>query len=294
MKWLIYGSKGWIGGQVCELLEKENETVIHAKARADDEQAVEKELIDVMPDRVVSLIGRTSGPGFNTIDYLEQKGKLVENVRDNLYAPMVLAILCTKYGIHITILGTGCIFGSLEGDTGNGYSEQARPDFFGSSYSVVKASTDLLLRFYADNVLVLRLRMPIVSDNHPRNFITKIMTYAKINNNLNSMSVLPELLPLLVDMAKKKVTGTLNFTNPGVISHNEILEMVKEIYDPDFTWENFSIEEQNKILLGGRSNNRLDTTRLESMYPNVLSIKDAVRKVIQEMAKQKSETQVNK
>ena len=38
---------------------------------------------------------------------------------------------------------------------------------------------------------------------------------------------------------------------------NEILTMYKEIVDPNFTWENFDIEEQNKILDSKRSNNYL-------------------------------------
>jgi 3,5-epimerase/4-reductase len=93
------------------------------------------------------------------------------------------------------------------------------------------------------------------------------------------MTVLPELLPILIDMADKKVTGTVNLTNPGLISHNEILEMYKEIVDPNFTWTNFTVEEQAKILDSGRSNNFLDTTRLQSMY-NIKNIKDSVRDIL--------------
>lgn len=47
--------------------------------------------------------------------------------------------------------------------------------------------------------------------------------------------------------AKRKLTGIMNFTNPGVVSHNEILEMYKEYIDPDFSWSNFSLEEQAKV-----------------------------------------------
>ncbi|AYV77130.1 MAG: dTDP-4-dehydrorhamnose reductase [Barrevirus sp.] len=88
-------------------------------------------------------------------------------------------------------------------------------------------------------------------------------------------------------MSKKKVVGLLNFTNPGSITHNEILEMVREIYDPTFTWQNFTLEEQNQILLSGRSNNLLNTDKLQKLYPNVLPIKEAVRKVIEAMAHNK-------
>lgn len=37
----------------------------------------------------------------------------------------------------------------------------------------------------------------------------------------NSMTVLPELLPIALEMAQRKLTGVINFTNPGAISHNE-------------------------------------------------------------------------
>ncbi len=41
---------------------------------------------------------------------------------------------------------------------------------------------------------------------------------------------------------KNKTIGTINLTNPGLITHNEILTMYKEIVDPDFRWENLNIE----------------------------------------------------
>ena len=56
MKWLIWGASGWIGHDVCNILYKMNEEVVEAQSRADDEQAVEEELLNVKPDRVVSLI----------------------------------------------------------------------------------------------------------------------------------------------------------------------------------------------------------------------------------------------
>jgi dTDP-glucose 4,6-dehydratase/UDP-glucose 4,6-dehydratase len=91
------------------------------------------------------------------------------------------------------------------------------------------------------------------------------------------MSVLPELLPFVLKMMDQKITGTINLTNPGLISHNEMLEMYKEIVDPLFTWKNFSQEEQRKILASERSNNFLDTTKLETLFPEVRNIKDATR-----------------
>jgi hypothetical protein len=71
------------------------------------------------------------------------------------------------------------------------------------------------------------------------------------------MTVLHDLLPIAIDMAKRRLTGVWNFTNPGTISHNEILQLYKQHIDASFTWNNFSLEEQAKILRAGRSNNHL-------------------------------------
>jgi 3,5-epimerase/4-reductase len=49
--------------------------------------------------------------------------------------------------------------------------------------------------------------------------------------------------------------------------------------DNSFTWKNMTIEEQNKLLLSKRSNNHLDTSKLESKY-EVSNIKDGIRKCL--------------
>jgi 3,5-epimerase/4-reductase len=274
MKWLIYGSNGWIGGMVSNYLKSLGEEVVSAKSRADDEVCVEKEILEVKPDRIVSFIGRTHGSGYATIDYLEQKGKLVENVRDNLYSPLVLAIIGKKHDIHVTYMGTGCIF-----DYSNekrSFTEDDLPNYFSSSYSTVKGFTDRLMHLYSDDVLNLRIRMPIVGYHHPRNFITKITNYEKICSIQNSMTVLEDMIPALVKLATDRKTGTVNLTNPGTIEHNEILEMYKKYVEPKFEWVNFSTEDQAKVLLCGRSNNELDSTHLKELFPNIKDIKTSV------------------
>jgi 3,5-epimerase/4-reductase len=292
MKLLIYGSNGWIGNQFIDILKNNNIEYVIGLERAENQINLEQEIsnTDTNITHVMSFIGRTHGSigdkEYTTIDYLEQSGKLKENIRDNLYSPLSIALICQKYNIHYTYLGTGCIFEydevhPFEKEV-NGFTEEATPNFFGSSYSVVKGYTDRLMHLLP-NVLNVRIRMPITSCFSKRNFITKITTYEKVCSVANSMTVLPELLPLMLDMAKNGITGTVNLTNPGLITHNEILEMYKEIVNPNFTWKNFTIEEQNNILAAGRSNNYLDTNRLEQLYPNVLNIKDSVRKCLEEM-----------
>ena len=291
-KFLIYGANGWIGSQLISLINTKPyitsiETVV-GQARVDNDQDILTEINLVNPTHVICLIGRThgiiDGKSYNTIDYLEQKGKLLENIRDNLFSPLVLATICNQRNIHFTHLGTGCIFNNFNSTTNQledpGFSENSIPNFFGSSYSIVKGFTDRIMHLFEKTCLNVRIRMPITDEDNSRNFITKITTYKKICSIPNSITVLPDMLPILLDMILNKRVGTFNLTNPGVITHNEILSLYKEIIDPNFVWENFTIEEQQKILASDRSNTSLDTTKLTTYYPHVKPIHQAVRDVL--------------
>jgi dTDP-glucose 4,6-dehydratase len=282
---LIFGGNGWIGQQFVEIASKQNieHRVAASRVDLDHIAELEQELDAFAPTHVVSFLGRTHGENFTTIDYLEQPGKLVENVRDNLMAPIILEQLCADRDIHYTYLGTGCIFNN-DNDRIEAFKETDAPNFFGSSYSIVKGFTDRFMAWrhgqvpsqLRSPVLNLRIRMPIVGEDHPRNFVTKITRYEKVCSIPNSMSVLPELLPMALELMKNKYIGTLNFTNPGAISHNEILTLYKKHVDPAFEWRNFSLEEQDAVLASKRSNNWLDTHELQRLFPNVKPIGVAV------------------
>jgi len=288
MKWLIWGSKGWIGNQLTKIIQENypsstQQEIISATSRADNEQEVEQEIQTVKPDRMISLIGRTHGGKYTTIDYLESEPKrLVDNIRDNLYGPVILAMMANKYKTHITYMGTGCIFEYPDQDFNNptAFTEDDQPNFFGSGYSIVKGFTDRLMHLYSEYVLNIRIRMPISDQPNPRNLITKLINYEKICSIPNSMTVMPELLPIMIQMAVNQQTGTINLSNTGTITHNEILDMYKEIVDPTFTYKNFTPQEQSKILLAGRSNNQLNTTKLIHLFPTVKDIKTSTRETL--------------
>lgn len=274
---LVYGGGGWIGGMLKGVVEARGLRFEDATARGDDAEAVRAEVARMAPRLVFAALGRThgvcGGRAFATIDYLEQPGKLVENLRDNLVAPLVLASACRDLGVPFASVATGCIFEAE--DTEDivredlpGFADDAAPNFTGSSYSCVKGATDRLLHaLFADSALWFRIRMPLTHDLNPRSFLTKIASYDKVCSVPNSMSVLDGdsgLLPLFVDMALAGYRGCFNGCNPGVLSHNDILAMYKAEVDPSFAWQNFSLEEQAAVLAAGRSNNRLCSRKLEA------------------------------
>jgi len=290
MKIVFFGADGWIGKMIYDYLIEQGEEVIKTKIRQDDTKAVKQLLEEIKPTNVISTIGRThgfiDGKLVPTIDYLEYPGKLQENVKDNLFAPMSCALICKELGIHFTYMGTGCIF--TYNNEERYFNEESLPNFFGSSYSTVKGFTDRLMH-QMDNVLNVRIRMPISNDLAPRSFITKILKYDKICSIPNSMTILPELIPVLYQEIKESKTGTLNLVNPGVIEHKEILDMFENIFGKKLTYQIISYEEQMKILKSERSNNELDAQYIVSKYPSVSYISDGIRKVLEEIKRQYDE-----
>lgn len=154
MLWLIYGSAGWIGGQCRDLLNVAGQKVVSGR-RVATLKDVEDDIAMYKPDRVVCALGRTYGEGVPNIDYLEKPGKLKENLRDNLLAPMFIAQATMQHSriaapIPTLYVGTGCIYEYPDPqDLSHPFTEHDLPNFYGSSYSTVKGATDLLIDAYS-------------------------------------------------------------------------------------------------------------------------------------------------
>lgn len=134
--------------------------------------------------------------------------------------------------------------------------------------------------------------MPVSDDLHPRSFVTKIKNYDRVVDVPNSHSILHDLLPVVIQLSEHNETGVFNFTNPGAISHNEVLSLYRDIVDPSYSWQNFTLEEQAKVVKADRSNCALDTSKLmakvkqyqgEGCDVEVPEIKEAYRRCFERM-----------
>ncbi|XP_021773909.1 trifunctional UDP-glucose 4,6-dehydratase/UDP-4-keto-6-deoxy-D-glucose 3,5-epimerase/UDP-4-keto-L-rhamnose-reductase RHM1 [Chenopodium quinoa] len=277
-KFLIYGRTGWIGGLLGQLCEKQGITFEYGKGRLENRASLIADIQNVKPTHVFNAAGVTGRPN---VDWCESHK--AETIRANVAGTLTLADVCREHGLLMMNFATGCIFeydAAHPLGSGIGFKEEDTPNFTGSFYSKTKAMVEELLKEF-DNVCTLRVRMPISSDlNNPRNFITKISRYSKVVDIPNSMTVLDELLPISIEMAKRNLKGIWNFTNPGVVSHNEILEMYKNYMDPEFKWANFTLEEQAKVIVAPRSNNEMDASKLKKEFPELLHIKDSLIKYV--------------
>jgi len=281
--YLLFGKNGWIGGKLIELLKAQGKTVFLADSRTDNRESVAAELDAIKPTHVLNAAGVTGRPN---VDWCEDHRR--ETIRTNVIGTLNVADLCDARGIHHLLYATGCIFEYDDEHVigGKGFLEEDAPNFHKSFYSHTKAMCEDLLKAYS-TTCVLRVRMPISDDFSSRNFITKILNYERVVNVPNSMTVLTDLLPISLAMSERKLVGIYNFCNPGAISHNEILDMYKHYIDPEYTYANFSLEEQDKILKAGRSNNTLDHTKLVSALPDLMipEIHESMHEVFKRMRK---------
>ncbi|KAK0750361.1 hypothetical protein B0T18DRAFT_408701 [Schizothecium vesticola] len=282
-RFLIWGGDGWVAGHLKKLLQDQGKEVYTTTIRMENREAALAELARVRPTHVLNAAGCTGRPN---VDWCEDNKEAT--MRSNVIGTLNLADCCHLNGIHCTVFATGCIYQYDEAHPwgGPGFLETDPANFDGSFYSMTKAHVEEIIKHYT-NCLVLRLRMPVSDDLHPRNFVTKIAKYDHVVDIPNSNTILSDLLPASILLAEHRDVGVYNFTNPGAISHNEVLTLFRDIVRPSFNWKNFSLEEQAKVIKAGRSNCELDTTKLVSKLKEykyeIPEIHDAYRKCFERM-----------
>jgi len=279
--YLLFGKNGWIGGKLIELLTQQGKKFYVAESRTYNREAVLAEVEKYKPTHILNAAGVTGRPN---VDWCEDNK--METIRSNVLGTLTVADICALKGIHHLLYATGCIFEYDDVHTiwGKMFTEEDSANFHGSFYSHTKAMCEDLLKNYT-TTCTLRVRMPISDDLSSRNFITKIVKYDRVVDIPNSMTVLTDLLPISLIMAERNLTGIYNFCNPGAISHNEVLDLYKKYIDPSYTYTNFTVDEQAKILKAGRSNNTLDHTKLVNALPDIHipEIHESMEKVFQRM-----------
>ncbi|CAA6665703.1 unnamed protein product [Spirodela intermedia] len=241
-KFLIYGRTGWIG------IPFE-----YGKGRLEDRASLLADIQNIKPTHVFNAAGVTGRPN---VDWCESHKP--ETIRANVAGTLTLADVCRENGLLMMNFATGCIF----------EYDAEHPEGSGKGFKEETSLISIRQRLHSQSPNA------ISSDlSNPRNFITKISRYSKVVNIPNSMTVLDELLPISVEMAKRNC---------------RILEMYKTYIDPDFTWSNFTLEEQAKVIVAPRSNNELDASKLKTEFPELLPIKESLLRFVFEPNSNKS------
>ncbi len=269
MKYLIFGN-GYLGNKFKNALENEAEI---SDADIGNIEEVRNVLKEKKPEIVINCAGRTGRPN---IDWCEVLGNKEETMYSNVVGPLVLAKECSLNNIFMVHLGSGCIY---QGDnSGKGFSEEDIPDLkdIPSFYSLTKFMSEYMLKQFP--ILQLRLRMPVDSEKNLRNFITKITTYEKVISEENSITIIDDLIKTAIELIKRQRTGIYNVTNPGSITHKEILDKYRELVDNNFKYT--IIDTKDLKTKAGRSNCVLNTDKLQKEGIKLPDIYQAIEEIL--------------
>lgn len=246
------------------------------------------------PDVLINCIGKTGRPN---IDWCENNTEETSSI--NTALPILLADVCAKKSIHLIHIGSGCIY---FGDSPNyqwiqsaikpgegvkvdfGWKENdfANPKSF---YSKTKYACDLVLG-QMKNVTILRIRMPISTQNNPRNLINKIRGYKQVIDIPNSVTFMDDLTRCIDWMAKNNYAGIFHVTNPQPLTATQVMKEYQK-YIPEHKFKIINEEELDKLTLAKRSNCILNTDKLQEtgfhMTPTHSALAECMSKYVKNL-----------
>ncbi len=270
---LIFGA-GYLGQKFADALPGS----VLTTADIADPDAVREAIETFRPDAVLNTAGKTGKPN---VDWCEDHK--IPTMRSNVVGALVLAEACAEANVHLTHLGSGCIFyGPSPDPKGWRETDFGNPSAF---YSRTKYAADLVLS-ELPNVAVARLRMPIDGVPGGRNLITKLANYPKIIDVENSVTVIADLIRAVQTIIEKRATGVFHVVNEGTMKHRDLIAMYEEIVDPTHTNEWIANDDLVKIGLAtkGRSNCILQNTRLKEIGVEMRPISVALRECMEQYA----------
>ncbi|MDD5055772.1 MAG: sugar nucleotide-binding protein [Candidatus Peribacteraceae bacterium] len=269
---VIFGAKGFLGSEILKFYPGS------AAPSCDiaDPEAVREVLDSEKPSVVINAAGKTGRPN---IDWCEEHKE--ETLRANVTGPLILLEECLKRGIRLVHLGTGCIY---DGPPERIFTEEDPPNFFGSFYSLTKATSDMLLARFP--VLQLRIRMPLDGTTNPRTLVMKLKKYRRLLDHPNSVTYLPDFFSALRTLIGRKATGIYNVVNPGTLSPYKVMCRYREVVDSSVQFERLTLDDLPTVVRAARSNCTLSCEKLKKEGIVLRPIEEALEEALSKIKAQ--------
>ena len=308
---LLLGATGYIGTAFEQALQKRGERFV-TLSRAQVDYTRFRPLYDYLkanrPSFIINAAGYTGKPNVDACEAAK-----ADTLQGNALFAQTLAQVCAVLDIPWGHVSSGCIFAGCLVDTANGwvaekdmtqpqvrdyarnapaklrgFDETMTPNFSFrdppcSFYSGTKALAEEAIRGVGRNY-IWRLRIPFDEIDNSRNYLSKIQRYAKVYDNLNSLSHRADFANACLDSWLQQIPfGTYNVTNPGFVSTAEVVTLIQAILHPkrDFQfWEN-DAEFYSQGAVALRSNCIMDTTKLRQAGVTMRPVQQALESALQ-------------
>jgi dTDP-4-dehydrorhamnose reductase len=276
----ILGAAGYVGNAYTQYFEKRG---INAQAisRSDLDYSNPAMLSDALkterPSFVINCAGYTGKPNVDACELHK-----TECLDGNAILPGVLKSVFEEAGVPWGHVSSGCIFTGRRPD-GAGFTEEDDANFSFrtnncSFYSGTKALGEEILKD-AKDCYIWRLRIPFNEVDSSRNYLSKVMRYNRLLAAENSLSQLDEFVRATWECWEKRVPfGIYNVTNPGSVTTQEVVGLIKKVgvSDKDFSFFESEDEFMHIAAKTPRSNCVLDTTKLQNAGIQMTEVHEAV------------------
>ena len=269
-KILILG-KGFIGERLQKTLNCQI-TDAFIKSYQDADRLIKQ----YRPKVIINCIGIT---GKNNVDdcELDIDGVLL----GNSFIPVILAEIALRNNIKLVHISSGCIF-NYDYKKNKPIQEDSEDYFFKLFYSRSKIYAERALEALAKNynILIARIRIPLLNAKHPKNVLDKLLKYNKIIDVSNSVTYIPDFIKAIKHLIKINARGVYNVVNKGGLRYPDLVKAYRK-YDPSFKPQKISL---NKLGLV-RTNLLLSTRKLEKSGFKVRNINSVLDECIKEYLK---------
>ena len=255
------------------------------------------------PSFVVNAAGFTGKPN---VDACEKQR--AETLLGNALFPQILSHACAVTNTPWGHVSSGCIYsGAKVKVAGNvrverdlaepsimsllakdrsqfhGFTESDPPNFSFrqppcSFYSGTKALGEEAIAGIGQS-FIWRLRIPFDEFDNGRNYLSKIQRYAKVYDNVNSLSHRGDFVKACLDLWEKRAPfGTYNLTNPGFVTTRQVVERLEKILRPGRPFEFWADDAEFYRVAAQtpRSNCILDTSKLQAAGVSMRPVEEAL------------------
>ncbi|MBC2604431.1 sugar nucleotide-binding protein [Pelagicoccus albus] len=281
----LVGSTGYVGTAFRQLLETKGVDFTSLSGR-DIANGSKAEFADALKATgakfLVNCAGYTGKPNVDACEL--DKGNCLDG---NAVLPGLIREVCGDLSIGWGHVSSGCIFGG-ERPGGGGWREDDAPNFSFrkppcSFYSGTKALGEEVLGYRetdrgegewpawehesSPEGYVWRLRIPFNEIDNPRNYLTKMQSYACLLQATNSLSQLEDFVTACFACYEQDVPkGIYNVTNPGAVTTSQVVDLIKSsgVNGKEFKFFESEDDFMSKAAKTPRSNCILDDSKLKA------------------------------
>jgi len=278
----LLGGSGYVGRAYQALLQRRGLAFRNLR-RAEVDYTHGPTLTDLLRrERPAFLINAAGYTGKPNVDACELHK--AECLQGNAVLPGTVGQACADAGVPWGQVSSGCIFTGARPD-GSGFTEADEPNFtfrtnHCSFYSGSKALGEEVLAGRPDTY-VWRLRIPFNEVNNTRNYLGKLLRYAKLLEATNSISQLDEFAAATLACWERRVPfGTYNVTNPGQVTTHEVVDLIKRtgVADRDFQFFADEAEFMRLVAKTPRSNCVMSSAKLAATGITLTEVHAAIER----------------